>query len=132
MAASLRDQLDSILPATVTSFKVVYDYDHEFVPVLHAGAMTLDITGPFVGRQGHNSLWDEVEPETLTTHLEGFEGKHLLAVDSGEGWLHLDFTNGWIRIVATVGDSWVLDISETIRIGSEHDDPLKGNEHHAE
>jgi len=26
-----------------------------------------------------------------------------LSMDGGPGWLHLDFTNGWIRIVA---DTW--------------------------
>ncbi|WP_126464290.1 hypothetical protein [Propionibacterium australiense] len=70
--------------------------------------MTLEITGPFVGRQGHESLWDEVEPETLARLLQGFVGQSLLSIQSGEGWLHLAFTDGWLRIVATDWDSWIM------------------------
>jgi len=60
-----------------------------------------------VGRQGDQSLWDEIEPEALASLLKGFEGQDLLAVESDPGWLHLDFTNGWIRVVAaTTYRSW--------------------------
>lgn len=107
---SVRERLERVLPVPVSRFEVVDDFDHDRVPVLSAGTVTLEITGPFVGRQGHESLWDEMEPEELTAALKGFEGQRLRAVDSGEGWLHVGFTDGWIRVVATEWESWVMTL----------------------
>lgn len=107
---SVRERLERVLPVPVSRFEVVDDFDHDRVPVLSAGTVTLEITGPFVGRRGHESLWDEMEPEELTAALKGFEGQRLRAVDSGEGWLHVGFTDGWIRVVATEWESWVMTL----------------------
>lgn len=110
MVVDVREELDKILPVTVERFEVVDDFEHDRIPVLSAGVVEVEIMGPFVGRQGHESLWDEIEPEELTTILRGFEGRQLLAVDSGEGWLHLRFTGGWIRVVATEWESWIMTL----------------------
>ena len=103
MKASIRGRIDLALPATVTSFELIGDR----TPFMITAVMTLEIRGPFVGKQGDQSLWDEIEPEALASLLKGFEGQDLLAVESDPGWLHLDFTNGWIRVVAaTTYRSW--------------------------
>ena len=96
MKASIRGRIDLALPATVTSFELIGDR----TPFMRTNVMTLEIRGPFVGRRGDQSLWDEIEPEALASLLKGFEGQDLLAVESDPGWLHLDFTDGWIRVVA--------------------------------
>ncbi|WP_126464201.1 hypothetical protein [Propionibacterium australiense] len=117
MTTRIREGIDAILPATVTDFDVLDDFDHDNIPVLQVVGMTLEITGPFVGRQGHESLWDEVEPEALSRLLQGFVGQSLLAIQSGEGWLHLAFTNGWLRVVATDWDSWIMTLPEVTWMG---------------
>jgi len=35
-----------------------------------------------------------------------------LSMDGGPGWLHLDFTNGWIRIVADTWEPWLIIFPE--------------------
>lgn len=120
---SVRERLERVLPVPVSRFEVVDDFDHDRVPVLSAGTVTLEITGPFVGRQGHESLWDEMEPEELTAALKGFEGQRLRAVDSGEGWLHVGFTDGWIRVVATEWESWVMTLPGVTWMGHGHGAP---------
>ena len=103
MKTSIRGRIDLALPATVTSFELIGDR----TPFMRTDVMTLEIRGPFVGRRGDQSLWDEIEPEALASLLKGFEGQDLLAVESDPGWLHLDFTDGWIRVVAaTTYRSW--------------------------
>ena len=103
MKATIRERIDVLLPTRVTRFELV-DNHH---PIMRTDVITLEITGPFVGCQGVHSLWEEVEPSVLASHLKRFEGQDLLAVESGPGWLHLDFTNGWIRVVAaTTYRSW--------------------------
>ena len=126
MKASIRGRIDLTLPATVTSFELIGDR----TPFMITDVMTLEIRGPFVGKQGDQSLWDEIEPETLASLLKGFEGQDLLAVESGPGWLHLDFTNGWIRVVAATTyrswESWkvILGVSQVISGGRYGDGPL--------
>ena len=90
MTMGIRERINSILPATVTSFELVSDT----VPVMHAGVM---------GQSAGEALWDEMNPSDLSVRLKAFEKNDLLSMDGGPGWLHLDFTNGWIRIVA---DTW--------------------------
>ena len=103
MKTTIRERIDLLLPTRVTRFELV-DNHH---PIMRTDVITLEITGPFVGRRGDQSLWDEIEPEALASLLKGFEGQDLLAVESDPGWLHLDFTNGWIRVVAaTTYRSW--------------------------
>ena len=96
---SIRERINSVLPATVTSFELVSDT----VPVMHAGVMGFQIWGVFVGQSAGEALWDEMNPPDLAVRLKAFEKNDLLTMDGGPGWLHLDFTNGWIRIVA---DTW--------------------------
>ncbi|WP_273117655.1 hypothetical protein [Actinomyces dentalis] len=96
MTMGIRERINSILPATVTSFELVSDT----VPVMHAGIMGLQIWGVFVGQSAGEALWDEMNPPDLAVRLKAFEKNDLLSMDGGPGWLHLDFTNGWIRIVA--------------------------------
>lgn len=93
---NIRERINSTLPATVTSFELVSDT----VPVMHAGVMGLQIWGVFVGQSAGEALWDEMNPPDLAVRLKAFEKNDLLSMDGGPGWLHLDFTNGWIRIVA--------------------------------
>ena len=103
MKATIRERIDLLLPTRVTCCELV-DNHH---PIMRTDVITLEITGPFVGRRGDQSLWDEIEPEALASLLKGFEGQDLLAVESDPGWLHLDFTDGWIRVVAaTTYRSW--------------------------
>ena len=52
-----------------------------------------------VGRNG---------PQDLAVRLKAFEMNRLLAMDGGPGWLHLDFTNGWIRVVANTWEPWSI------------------------
>ena len=99
MTMNIRERINSTLPATVTSFELVSDT----VPVMHAGVMGLQIWGVFVGQSAGEALWDEMNPPDLAVRLKAFEKNDLLSMDGGPGWLHLDFTNGWIRIVA---DTW--------------------------
>ena len=40
--------------------------------------------------------------------LKAFEKNQLLTVEGGPGWLHLDFTNGWIRVVANTWEPWSI------------------------
>ena len=121
MKTSIRGRIDLALPATVTSFELIGNR----TSFMRTDVMTLEIRGPFVGRQGDQSLWDEIEPETLASLLKGFEGQDLLAVESGPGWLHLDFTNGWIRVVAAVNDysswndSWRMTLPEITWTGTD-------------
>ena len=121
MKASIRGRIDLALPATVTSFELIGDR----TPFMRTDVMTLEIRGPFVGRREDQSLWDEIEPEALASLLKGFEGQDLLAVESGPGWLHLDFTNGWIRVVAAVNDysswndSWKMTLPEITWTGTD-------------
>ena len=86
MKASIRGRIDLALPVRVTSFELIGDR----TPFMRTDVMTLEIRGPFVGRRGDQSLWDEIEPEALASLLKGFEGQDLLAVESDPGWLHLD------------------------------------------
>ena len=102
MAMSIRERIDSILPATVTSSELVSDT----VPVIHAGAMGLQIWGAFVGQSAGEAMWDEMDPQDLSVRLKAFEKNQLLTVEGGPGWLHLDFTNGWIRVVANTWEPW--------------------------
>ena len=53
MKASIRGRIDLALPATVTSFELIGDR----TPFMITDVMTLEIRGPFVGRQGVHSLW---------------------------------------------------------------------------
>ena len=84
MKATIRERIDLLLPTRVTRFELV-DNHH---PIMRTDVITLEITGPFVGCQGVHSLWEEVEPSVLASHLKRFEGQDLLAVESGPGWLH--------------------------------------------
>ena len=102
MTMSIRERIDSILPATVTSSELVSDT----VPVIHAGIMGLQIWGTFVGQSAGEAMWDEMDPQDLSVRLKAFEKNQLLTVEGGPGWLHLDFTNGWIRVVATTWEPW--------------------------
>lgn len=102
MTMSIRERIDSILPATVTSSELVSDT----VPVIHAGAMGLQIWGAFVGQSAGEAMWDEMDPQDLSVRLKAFEKNQLLTVEGGPGWLHLDFTNGWIRVVANTWEPW--------------------------
>ena len=47
MVGNIRERIGSLLPATVTSSELVSDT----VPVIHAGAMGLQIRGAFVGEE---------------------------------------------------------------------------------
>ena len=91
MVRNIRERIGSLLPATVTSSELVSDT----VPVIHAGAMG-------------EAMWDEMDPQDLAVRLKAFEMNRLLAVDGGPGWLHLDFTNGWIRVVADTWEPWSI------------------------
>jgi len=102
MAMSIRERIDSILPATVTSSELVLDT----VPVIHAGIIGLQIWGTFVGQSAGEAMWDEMDPQDLSVRLKAFEKNQLLTVEGGPGWLHLDFTNGWIRVVANTWEPW--------------------------
>ena len=118
---AVRERIDLLLPTRVTRFELV-DNHH---PIMRTDVITLEITGPFVGCQGSHSLWEEVEPSVLASHLKRFEGQDLLAVESGPGWLHLDFTDGWIRVVAAVNDysswndSWKMTLPEITWTGTD-------------
>lgn len=90
---TVTEQLDSILPARVTRFELVSGV----IPLLHAGGMVLEVNGAFVGQCGREVLWEEMESEDLAACLVKFEGQDLLAIESGLGWLHLDFSDGWFR-----------------------------------
>ena len=104
MLRNIRERIDSLLPATVTSSELVSDT----VPVIHAGAMGLQIWGAFVGQSAGEAMWDEMDPQDLAVRLKAFEMNRLLAVDGGQDWLHLDFTNGWIRVVADTWEPWSI------------------------
>ena len=104
MVRNIRERIDSLLPATVTSSELVSDT----VPVIHAGAMGLQIWGAFVGQSAGEAMWDEMDPQDLAVRLKAFEMNRLLAVDGGQDWLHLDFTNGWIRVVADMWEPWSI------------------------
>lgn len=60
MAVNIRERIDSLLPATVTSSELVSDT----VPVIHAGTMGLQIWGAFVGQSAGEAMWDEMDPRT--------------------------------------------------------------------
>ena len=102
MVRNIRERIGSLLPATVTSSELVSDT----VPVIHAGAMGLQIWGTFVGQSAGEAMWDEMDPQDLSVRLKAFEKNQLLTVEGGPGWLHLDFTNGWIRVVANTWEPW--------------------------
>ena len=102
MVRNIRERIDSLLPATVTSSELVSDT----VPVIHAGAMGLQIWGAFVGQSAGEAMWDEMDPQDLSVRLKAFEKNQLLTAEGGPGWLHLDFTNGWIRVVANTWEPW--------------------------
>ena len=102
MVRNIRERIGSLLPATVTSSELVSDT----VPVIHAGAMGLQIWGAFVGQSAGEAMWDEMDPQDLSVRLKAFEKNQLLTVEGGPGWLHLDFTNGWIRVVANTWEPW--------------------------
>ena len=102
MLRNIRERIGSLLPATVTSSELVSDT----VPVIHAGAMGLQIWGAFVGQSAGEAMWDEMDPQDLSVRLKAFEKNQLLTVEGGPGWLHLDFTNGWIRVVANTWEPW--------------------------
>ena len=126
MKTTIRERIDLLLPTRVTRFELV-DNHH---PIMRTDVITLEITGPFVGRRGDQSLWDEIEPEALASLLKGFEGQDLLAVESDPGWLHLDFTDGWIRVVAATTyrswESWVMTLPKiTWRGGMDGNGPDK-------
>lgn len=104
MVRNIRERIGSLLPATVTSSELVSDT----VPVIHAGAMGLQIWGAFVGQSAGEAMWDEMDPQDLAVRLKAFEMNRLLAVDGSPGWLHLDFTNGWIRVVADTWEPWSI------------------------
>ena len=108
MAMSIRERIDSILPATVTSSELVSDT----IPVIHAGTMGLQIWGAFVGQSAGEAMWDEMDPRDLAVRLKAFEKSRLLAVEGSPGWLHLDFTNGWIRVVANTWEPWSIILPE--------------------
>ena len=119
MKTTIRERIDLLLPTRVTRFELV-DNHH---PIMRTDVITLEITGPFVGCQGVHSLWEEVEPSVLASHLKRFEGQDLLAVKSDPGWLHLDFTDGWIRVVAATTyrswESWVMTLPEITWTGTD-------------
>ena len=102
MVRNIRERIGSLLPAAVTSSELVSDT----VPVIHAGAMGLQIWGAFVGQSAGEAMWDEMDPQDLSVRLKAFEKNQLLTVEGGPGWLHLDFTNGWIRVVANTWEPW--------------------------
>ena len=102
MVRNIRERIGSLLPATVTSSELVSDT----VPVIHAGAMGLQIWGAFVGQSAGEAMWDEMDPQDRSVRLKAFEKNQLLTVEGGPGWLHLDFTNGWIRVVANTWEPW--------------------------
>ena len=102
MVRNIRERIGSLLPATVTSSELVSDT----VPVIHAGAMGLQIWGAFVGQSAGEAMWDEMDPQDLSVRLKAFEKNQLLTVEGGPGCLHLDFTNGWIRVVANTWEPW--------------------------
>ena len=79
MKTTIRERIDLLLPTRVTRFELV-DNHH---PIMRTDVITLEITGPFVGCQGVHSLWEEVEPSVLASHLKRFEEQDLLAVKSG-------------------------------------------------
>ena len=102
MTMSIRERIDSILPATVTSSELVSDT----VPVIDAGSLWLQIWVAFVGQSAGVAMCDEMDPQDLSVRLKAFEKNQLLTVEGGPGWLHLDFTNGWIRVVANTWEPW--------------------------
>lgn len=55
-----------------------------------------------------------------------FEGQDLFSVESGLGWLHLDFSDGWFRVVASTWEPWVMTPPKIIWVADENDDPLNG------
>ena len=57
-------------------------------------------------------MWDEINPRDPAVRLKAFEKNRLLAVEGGPGWLHLDFTNGWIRVVANTWEPWSIILPE--------------------
>ncbi len=122
MPASVCEQLDSILPAHVKRFELV----SEVIPLLHVDGMALEINGAFVGQCGREALWEEMESEDLAACLEKFEGQDLLAVESGLGWLHLEFSDGWLRVVASTWEPWVMTLPEIVWVADVDDDPLEG------
>ena len=71
MKVTIRERIDLLLPTRVTRFELV-DNHH---PIMRTDVITLEITGPFVGCQGVHSLWEEVEPSVLASHLKRFEGQ---------------------------------------------------------
>lgn len=60
MAMNIRERIDSLLPATVTSSELVSDT----VPVIHVGTRGLQIWGAFVGQSAGEEMWDEMDPRT--------------------------------------------------------------------
>lgn len=49
-----------------------------------------------------------MDSQNLAVRLKAFEMDRLLVVDGGPGWLHLDFTSGWIHVVADTWESWSI------------------------
>lgn len=121
MAMSIRERIDSILPAMVTSSALVSDT----VPVIHAGTMGLQIWSAFVGQVAGEAMWDEMDPWDLAVRLKSFEKSRLLAVEGGPGWLHLDFTNGWIRVVANTWEPRSIILPEIWWTGDICDNPSR-------
>ena len=81
MTINIRERINSILPATVTSFELVSDT----VPVMHADIMGLQIWGVFVGQSEGETLWDDMNPSDLAVRLKAFEKNDLLSMDGGPG-----------------------------------------------
>lgn len=122
MSVSVCEQLDSILPAHVSQFELI----SEVIPLLHAGDMALEINGAFVGQCGREMLWEGMDSEDLASSLAKFEGQDLLAVESGLGWLHLEFSDGWLRVVASTWEPWVMTLPMIVWVADQDDDPLEG------
>ena len=67
-----------------------------------------------------------MDSEDLASGLTRFEGQDLLAVTSGFGWLHLEFSTGWLRVVASTWEPWVMTLPEIVWVADVDDDPLEG------
>ncbi|WP_205649265.1 hypothetical protein [Schaalia canis] len=122
MPVDVRQSLEWALPVLVEEFVLVSDT----IPNMRAGEVTLAIWGHFVGQCAGECIWDDLDPAVLTDRLHRFVGQHLVAVEGGRGWLHLAFTDGWIRVVADRGDweGWVVSLPGVSWVGGWDSDAL--------
>ncbi len=108
MSADVRENLEKVLPTVVENFELVSNT----IPTMKAEGLSMSIWGTFVGQCAGESIEEALDPDVLAERLRAFIGQRLYAVEGGRGWVHLDFTNGWIRVVADREgwEGWIMSL----------------------